>query len=1250
MTPETFIARWTHADGSELANAQSFTRELCELLEVPVPDPARADTADNAYVFERRVVFRHGDGGTSEGRIDCYRRGAFVLEAKKLKAGAQTKGFDDGLLRARAQAENYARALPAEESRPPFVVVVDVGHVIELYAEFSRSGATYTPFPDPRSHRIRLQDLADDAVRARLKAVWLDPLALDPTRRTARATRQIATDLARVAQSLEGRHAPEAVAAFLTRCLFTMFAEDVGLLPKADGAGAFTGLLKSLRDTPGQFVPLVAELWRAMDSGDFSVAIRAQLPRFNGKLFKEPHVILLDRDQIDLLLQAAQADWSEVEPAIFGTLLEAALDPRARHDLGAHYTPRAYVERLVLPAVIEPLRAEWANTQAAALLLAVEGKTDAARAELHAFHHRLCAVRVLDPACGSGNFLYVTMEHMKRLEGEVLNHLESLPGKDLGQDRFDIQGLAVDPHQFLGLELNPRAAAIAEMVLWIGHLQWHYRTRGRVLPPTPILRDFRNIECRDAVLAHERVEFVMDATGLPVSRWDGRGTKPHPVTGEAVPDETARVPLERYANPRPAEWPVADYVVGNPPFIGASAMRQALGDGYTEALRAAWPAVPESADLVMYWWHHAAGLVRAGTLQRFGFITTNSIRQTFNRRVLEAALLPGPSGGEGASLVQATRVPPPLAPPPVGEGSLHLAFAIPDHPWVDSADGAAVRIAMTVGAPGDAAGLLQTVVEEGGADGDAVTVALAGKTGRIHADLSIGADVAGVKGLRANIGLANRGVQVFGAGFIVTPEQAAALLPATAGEAPDSGVPPFGKGGAGGISPTVAQQAALNPPQPPFTKGGSGVGAHEASLIRPYRNGRDLTDKPRGVGVIDLYGLSAEIVRQRCPAIYQWVLERVKPERDHNNRASYRDNWWLLGENQPLMRASLVGLSRYIVTTLTAKHRVFQFLEVDFLPDQALVAIGSDDAYLLGVLSSRLHVVWSLAAGGRLGMGNDPRYNITRCFDTFPFPDPTPEQQTRIRARAEELDAHRTRVLSPPPQAGEGPGERAGLTLTGLYNVLEKLRAGEPLTAKDKAVHAAGLVSVLKQLHDELDAAVLAAYGWQDLLPSPAGGGAGGREGGFAEHAPRPSSGSGMQSGTRSAGEGATSDADALLERLVALNARRRREEAAGQVRWLRPAFQNPAAQTALAAETSSETAVPVAAPEPPTKQPWPATLPEQVAAVARVLAQAAGPLAEADIAARFTGKGPWKKRLPQLLDTLAALGRARRVDGNWMG
>ncbi len=405
-----------------------------------------------------------------------------------------------------------------------------------------------------------------------------------------------------------------------------------------------------------------------MDRGEFSAAVRADLLKFNGKLFKNPQVLPLNRDQIELLLVAARANWREVEPAIFGTLLERALDPTERHALGAHYTPRAYVERLVLPTIVEPLREDWKNAQAAALVLAGEGKLSEAQQQVRDFLKHLCEVRVLDPACGFGNFLYVTLEHLKRLEGEVLNQLDEL-GDTRG--RLDLQGISVDPHQLLGIELNPRAAEIAEMVLWIGYLQWHFRTRGQVMPPQPVLKDFHNIECRDAVLAYDRMEYVTDERGVPITRWNGKTMKKHPVTGEDVSDETARSPVEKYINPRKAEWPQADFVIGNPPFIGAASMRAALGDGYTESLRKTWPEVPESADFVMHWWDQAAELTRAGKLRRFGLITTNSLRQTFSRRVLERHL-----GGK-----------PPLS----------LAFAIPDHPWVDSANGAAVRIAMTVG-------------------------------------------------------------------------------------------------------------------------------------------------------------------------------------------------------------------------------------------------------------------------------------------------------------------------------------------------------------------------------------------------------------------------------------------------------------------------------------------------------------------------------------------------------------------------
>ncbi|MFD2817159.1 DNA methyltransferase [Paracoccus aerius] len=400
-------------------------------------------------------------------------------------------------------------------------------------------------------------------------------------------------------------------------------------------------------------------------------ALSCDLKRFNGGLFREATALPLSALQLGLLIQAASHNWREVEPAIFGTLLERALDTRQRHKLGAHYTPRAYVERLVNPTVIEPLRAEWRDIQAAAVTLAGQDRLADASATERDFHRRLCEVRVLDPACGSGNFLYVALELMKRLEGEVIALLREL-GEDQGA--LALAGHTVDPHQFLGIEVNPWAAAVAELVLWIGYLQWHFRTHGTASPAEPVLRDFRNIENRDAVLSWDGTRPRTDAAGGPVTRWDGVSTIRHPVTGEAVPDPAARVQVLDYLKPRPAKWPEAEFIVGNLPFIGASRMREALGDGYAEALRAAYPKMPESADFVMFWWEKAALAVRAGKTRRLGFITTNSLRQTFNRQVLEPHL-------------SAPKKP------------LSLAFAIPDHPWVDAGDGAAVRIAMTVAAP-----------------------------------------------------------------------------------------------------------------------------------------------------------------------------------------------------------------------------------------------------------------------------------------------------------------------------------------------------------------------------------------------------------------------------------------------------------------------------------------------------------------------------------------------------------------------
>ena len=1054
------------------------------------------------------------------------------------------------MLRARGQAEQYARSLPAAEGRPPFLVVVDVGNAIELYAEFTRSGATYTPFPDPRSHRIRLDDLRDDAQREKLRQVWIDPVALDPSKRSAKVTREIAAQLAKVAKALEATgQAPEVVTGFLTRCLFSMFAEDVGLLPPR----AFSNLLESLKENPGQFVPLVGEMWTAMDAGHFSVALRTDLLRFNGKLFKQPHVLQLDRDQIALLQEAAKFDWKEVEPAIFGTLLERALDPEERHQLGAHYTPRAYVERLVLPTVVEPLREDWADAQAAALLLAAEGKLDEARKEVHVFHHKLCEVRVLDPACGSGNFLYVTLEHLKRLEGEVLNQLEAF-GE--GQARLDMSGVTVDPHQLLGIELNPRAAAISEVVLWIGYLQWHFRTHGNVMPQQPVLKDFHNIECRDAVLAYDRVEYVTDERGTPVSRWNGKTMKKHPVTDEDVPDETVRVPIERYVNPRKAEWPRADFVVGNPPFIGNKRMRLALGDGYVDALRSCWLSVPESADFVMYWWDGAAELTREGKLRRFGMITTNSLRQTFNRRVIERHF---------------------AAKPP-----LSIAFAIPDHPWVDSADGAAVRIAMTVGGAVPTPGELAVVEREAPAEDDEIEVTLRVSRGVIHPDLAIDLKSSALHELSANRNIAFTGMYPLGQGFVVLPEDVPAAV---------------------------------------------GSDANFEEVLKPFVIARDLTQASRRARVIDFFPRTAQEARIEFPNLFQWVLTRVKPERDQNPVEERRRNWWLFTRPIPSFRWAVSDLPRYMAVPRTAKWFSFQFVEPNTVPDTSVVAIASADAFLLGILSSSTHRRWALATGGMLE--DRPRYQHKLTFNAFPLPGTNGSQQSRIRDLAEQLDAHRKRQQA----------QHSDLTLTGMYNVLEKLKTGESLNAKEKVIHEQGLVSVLKQLHDELDLAVLDAYGWPDLatLMQIVNGNA-------ALPHPNPlPGGEGAIPATRD--EAKRTLYDALLERLVALNAERVAEEKKGLIRWLRPEFQNPdkaAAPKQAEIEIEDEAEIKVAAKTG--KFPWPKSLPDQVRQVADILSSAREPMSLDAIAVCFTGKGPWKRRLPQIVETLEALGRARRV------
>ena len=751
MDIETFITRWTAREGgAERANYQMFLSELCDVLGVGRPEPAGAERVLNDYVFERAVRRRPSDDIASSKRIDLYKKGAFILEAKqsRLPGGrnelpGQTslfgdepetlgkrsvaRGWDVMMQNARRQAEGYVFLLDADHPAPPFIITCDVGHAFEIFADFTGTGRAYSQFPDRKGFRIYLEDLRKPEIRDRLVAIWTDPLSLDPARESARVTREIARRLAAVSKALETKHPPEEVAHFLMRCIFTMFAEDVKLLPE----NSFTELLAECIESPAAFSPLLESLWSKMDEPvydkRFFSAFKQHLKHFNGNLFKNARAFPLGREEIGELHQAAKARWTEVDPAIFGTLLEQALEPGERRKLGAHYTPRSYVQRLVEVTVMEPLRGDWEKALTKAEDAKETGNEDEAIKLVRGFHHQLCTTRVLDPACGTGNFLYVSLELMKKLEGEVLEVLARLGvSESLGLERE-----TVDPHQFLGLELNPRAAAIAELVVWIGYLQQWYKVRDGH-PAEPILRAFNNInfghrEGYDAVLT-----------------WDG-----YPVPTVTEKDGQR---IETFPKARRPDWPEAEFIVGNPPFMGGGTMRSRMGSHYVETLWAVHSHMNESADFVMYWWDRAAELLtrKKTPLRRFGLVTTNSISQVFQRRVMERHL---------------------DAKKPVS-----IIYAVGDHPWTKATrDSAAVRIPMTVGEVGRSDGQLRDVISEAGLDTDEPRIVFANQIGKINSDLTIGTNVTAAQPLLSNAGLGGRGVQLIGEGFLVTPSMAESL-------------------------------------------------------------------------------------------------------------------------------------------------------------------------------------------------------------------------------------------------------------------------------------------------------------------------------------------------------------------------------------------------------------------------------------------------------------------------------------------
>ena len=569
MTPQDFIAKWRAAELKERSASQSHFNDLCALLGVI--DPISADPTGEWFAFEKGASKTSG----GEGWADVWRKGCFAWEYK---------GPRKDLDKAFSQLLQYSVAL----ENPPLLIVSDMDR-IRIHTNWTNTVQEV--------HEFTLEDLLDGDTREKLKRAFTDPEHFKPSKTRQALTEETAREFAGLAQRLRDRgHEAHQVAHFVNQLVFCMFAEDVGLLPD----NLFTRMLDLCRSDPASFAEHAGTLFGAMANKNGKVGF-TRIDWFNGGLFQDDHALPVTRDDVEDLFSAAQRDWSQIDPSILGTLFERGLDPAKRSQLGAHYTDREKIMMIVQPVIIDPLEAEWAEAlrkmtalidsaprRTAERLLTPAEKRKAEKlsddaAEIHnKFIERLTRFRVLDPACGSGNFLYVALRALKDIE-----HRANLDAEALGLPRGFPR---VGPECVLGIELNPYAAELARVSVWIGEIQW-MRRNGFDAAKNPILRNLDTIECRDAVLDE--------------------------VTGER------------------AKWPEANVVVGNPPFLGGSKMLDELGEEYARTLRKAWSQVPGGADLVCYWFAAAWDRMVAGKLKRTGLVSTNSIRGGANREVLK---------------------------------------------------------------------------------------------------------------------------------------------------------------------------------------------------------------------------------------------------------------------------------------------------------------------------------------------------------------------------------------------------------------------------------------------------------------------------------------------------------------------------------------------------------------------------------------------------------------------------------------
>lgn len=579
LSPDQFVAQWGRTELKESASAQSHFEAVCRMIGHPLPH--EVDPRGESFTYEYGVQ----KTGGGQGFADVFYRDHFAIEYKG-------KGKYKDL------AEAYQQLLRYRENlyNPPLLVVCDIERW-EIHTNW--------PNTEKRVYKFSNEDLLNPHTRRYVHDLFYSPDRLHPRRNTEQVTTDAARVFQQIADTMRSWHSePDRIARFLTRLVFCLFAEDVRLLPPGPRGdiGIFSEIVERTRTSPTEFKDYIGQLFGAMADGGSLLFQR--IPYFDGLLFADAEVEDVPFEGLNGLAKAASLNWSAVEPAIFGTLFERSLDPSKRAQLGAHYTSRDDILLIVEPVLMAPLRREWAAIQAQAAPIRAahdaaendrtrKNRADELKALREGMLKRLREIKVLDPACGSGNFLYVSLNLLLDMEKAVIH-----------DPLFSVLPLPfpeVHPRQLYGIELEPIAHALASIVVWIGYIQWR-QNNGYLSVDEPILQPLKdNIVRMDAIM-----------------RWG---------TTEATEGESG------ISEP---DWPEVDVIVGNPPFLGDKKMRGELGDAYVDALRKLYEGrVPGGADLVTYWFERARAQIAAGKAKRAGLLSTNSIRGGANREVLK---------------------------------------------------------------------------------------------------------------------------------------------------------------------------------------------------------------------------------------------------------------------------------------------------------------------------------------------------------------------------------------------------------------------------------------------------------------------------------------------------------------------------------------------------------------------------------------------------------------------------------------